>query len=70
LTFIDTRSINKNMSNSKANSSTTKRRGRPPKGGMGYTDTREALIRCGMELLTEQLFEDYFIKSKGAKHVF
>jgi len=44
------------MSDSKANSSTTKRRGRPPKGGMGYTDTREALIRCGMELLTEQGF--------------
>ena len=33
-----------------------RKRGRPPKGGLGYDDTREALIRCGMELLTEQGF--------------
>jgi len=33
-----------------------RKRGRPPKGGLGYEDTREALIRCGMELLTEQGF--------------
>ena len=33
-----------------------RKRGRPPKGGLGFTDTREALIRCGMELLTEQGF--------------
>ena len=32
------------------------KRGRPPKGGLGYEDTREALIRGGMELLTEQGF--------------
>lgn len=34
----------------------TKKRGRPAKGGLGFDDTREALIRCGMELLTEQGF--------------
>ncbi len=33
-----------------------RKRGRPPKGGLGYENTREALIRCGMELLTEQGF--------------
>ncbi len=33
-----------------------KTRGRPPKGGLGFDETREALIRCGMELLTEQGF--------------
>lgn len=33
-----------------------RKRGRPPKGGLGYDNTREALIRCGMELLTEQGF--------------
>lgn len=33
-----------------------KKRGRPAKGGLGFDDTREALIRCGMELLTEQGF--------------
>ena len=35
---------------------TSRKRGRPPKGGLGYEDTRDALIRCGMELLTEQGF--------------
>lgn len=33
-----------------------KSRGRPPKGGLGFDETREALIRCGIELLTEQGF--------------
>ena len=43
---------------SKANQKISKlsKRGRPPKGGLGYEDTREALIRGGMELLTEQGF--------------
>ncbi|WP_299873210.1 TetR/AcrR family transcriptional regulator [uncultured Cocleimonas sp.] len=35
-----------------------KKRGRPAKGGLGFDDTREALIRCGMELLTEQGFNN------------
>ena len=42
-------------SNTKA---TLKKRGRPAKGGLGFDDTREALIRCGMELLTEQGFNN------------
>lgn len=42
-------------SDTKAN---TKKRGRPAKGGLGFDDTREALIRCGMELLTEQGFNN------------
>jgi TetR/AcrR family transcriptional repressor of nem operon len=32
------------------------RRGRPPKVERDFSDTRAALIRCGMELLTEQGF--------------
>jgi len=44
------------MSDKKQVSSTKSKRGRPPKGGLGFEDTREALIRCGMELLTEQGF--------------
>ncbi|MDV7209768.1 acrylate utilization transcriptional regulator AcuR [Azotobacter beijerinckii] len=32
------------------------RRGRPPKIAREFPDTREALIRCGMEMLTEQGF--------------
>ncbi|MCY1535515.1 Transcriptional regulator AcuR [compost metagenome] len=32
------------------------RRGRPPKVGRDFPDTRAALIRCGMEILTEQGF--------------
>ena len=44
------------MSESENKITITRKRGRPPKGGLGYTDTREALIRCGMELLTEQGF--------------
>ncbi len=38
--------------------SNLKKRGRPAKGGLGFDDTREALIRCGMELLTEQGFNN------------
>jgi len=56
LTFIDDRSINTRMSTIQHTSSVKPKRGRPPKGGLGYKDTREALIRCGMELLTEQGF--------------
>ena len=44
------------MSKEKQQITTTRKRGRPPKGGLGYVDTREALIRGGMELLTEQGF--------------
>lgn len=32
------------------------RRGRPPKVAREFTDTREALLRCGMQVLTEQGF--------------
>ena len=32
------------------------RRGRPPKVEREFADTREALLRCGMEVLTEQGF--------------
>ncbi len=32
------------------------RRGRPPKIARDFPDTRKALIRCGMEMLTEQSF--------------
>lgn len=32
------------------------RRGRPPKVARAFTDTREALLRCGMQVLTEQGF--------------
>lgn len=32
------------------------RRGRPPKVARGFDDTREALLCCGMEVLTEQGF--------------
>ena len=32
------------------------RRGRPPKVARSFDDTREALLRCGMEVLTEQGF--------------
>ncbi len=38
------------------NTTTTKRRGRPPKTPRDNTDTRDALIRCGVEILTEQGF--------------
>ena len=33
-----------------------RKRGRPPKNKQGFEDTKTALIRCGMELLTEQGF--------------
>jgi TetR/AcrR family transcriptional repressor of nem operon len=33
-----------------------KRRGRPPKTERAHPDTREALVRCGVEVLTEQGF--------------
>lgn len=60
LTFLDDQSINASMDNAINTQgqplATTRKRGRPPKGGLGYKDTREALIRCGMELLTEQGF--------------
>lgn len=36
--------------------STGKRRGRPPKVPRTHPDTRETLIRCGVEVLTEQGF--------------
>ena len=29
-------------------------RGRPPRNGIGFADTRALLIRCGVELLTQQ----------------
>jgi TetR/AcrR family transcriptional repressor of nem operon len=32
------------------------RRGRPPKDPRAHADTRETLIRAGMEMLTEQSF--------------
>ena len=32
------------------------RRGRPPKVARSFDDTREALLHCGMEVLTEQGF--------------
>ena len=44
------------MSNTDPIKQVKRKRGRPPKGGLGYDNTREALIRCGMELLTEQGF--------------
>lgn len=44
------------MSNKEPEIQLKRKRGRPPKGGLGFSDTREALIRCGMELLTEQGF--------------
>ena len=44
------------MVNIKPQNLTPRTRGRPPKGGLGFDDTREALIQCGMELLTEQGF--------------
>ena len=48
-----------NTSNTKSSlKNTVKKRGRPAKGGLGFDDTREALIRCGMELLTEQGFNN------------
>jgi len=53
LTFLDDQSINAFMSKTKP---LKRKRGRPSKGGLGYENTREALIRCGMELLTEQGF--------------
>lgn len=56
MTFIDDRSININMSENNKITVSKPKRGRPPKGGLGFEDTREALIRCGMELLTEQGF--------------
>ncbi len=46
------------MTNSSSIKSNLKKRGRPAKGGLGFDDTREALIRCGMELLTEQGFNN------------
>lgn len=33
-----------------------RRRGRPPKGTEGYSKTREALVRAGLEVLTEKGF--------------
>ena len=33
-----------------------RRRGRPPKGSEGYDKTREALVRAGLEVLTEKGF--------------
>jgi len=48
-----------NSSNTKPSlNNKIKKRGRPAKGGLGFDDTREALIRCGMELLTEQGFNN------------
>ncbi|MCK2184055.1 TetR/AcrR family transcriptional regulator [Halomonas getboli] len=38
------------------NTTTTKRRGRPPRTPRDNPDTRDALIRCGVEILTEQGF--------------
>ena len=43
-------------SQNKSQNSAARTRGRPPKGGLGFDDTRDALIQCGMELLTEQGF--------------
>ena len=48
--------MNSNEQKPLAKEANLRKRGRPPKGGLGYKDTREALIRCGMELLTEQGF--------------
>ena len=56
LTFVDDQSINTAMSKTDQTYPAKRKRGRPPKGGLGYDNTREALIRCGMELLTEQGF--------------
>lgn len=56
MTFLDDQSINAFMSNIEQIKPVKRKRGRPPKGGLGYDNTREALIRCGMELLTEQGF--------------
>ncbi len=56
MTLLDDRSINTKMSQANQQPQAPRKRGRPPKGGLGYEDTREALIRCGMELLTEQGF--------------
>ena len=44
------------MSNTNQQISSKRKRGRPPKSQLGYENTREALIRCGIELLTEQGF--------------
>ncbi|WMC10410.1 TetR/AcrR family transcriptional regulator [Oceanimonas pelagia] len=38
------------------NAFTPKRRGRPPRQPRANPDTRDALIRCGVEILTEQGF--------------
>lgn len=35
---------------------TAKRRGRPPRVSREFPDTREALLRCGVDVLTEQGF--------------
>ncbi len=56
MTLVDDQSINTCMSRIEQIKPIKRKRGRPPKGGLGYDNTREALIRCGMELLTEQGF--------------
>ncbi len=56
MTLVDDQSINSCMSRIEQIKPVKRKRGRPPKGGLGYDNTREALIRCGMELLTEQGF--------------
>jgi TetR/AcrR family transcriptional repressor of nem operon len=39
-----------------ASATTPRRRGRPPKSANGFSETREALLRAGVELLTERGF--------------
>ncbi|NVK40736.1 MAG: TetR family transcriptional regulator C-terminal domain-containing protein [Oceanospirillaceae bacterium] len=50
-------------------SNTRPRRGRPPKTERGFEDTREALLRQGMVVLTEQVFSstglDSILKAVG-----
>ena len=48
---------------------TTRRRGRPPKADRGFDDTRHELVRTGIELLTERSFSatgiDAVVKQLG-----
>lgn len=39
-----------------ASTTTPRRRGRPPKSANGFSETREALLRAGVEVLTEKGF--------------
>lgn len=57
MTLLDDQSILRRMSNPAIKTPpVVRRRGRPPKSENGYSETREALLQAGVEVLTEKGF--------------